>query len=169
MKLIWYPSVSLDGLIADSTGRSDFVTEADERQFAKLVHSAGALVVGRRTFAQYHQPRNPFPKVTTYVLTTDIHLRSDDPAVVYVTGGPMEVMRRLHADSRLITVLSGGGQTSGLFAAKGLIDEAWISINPLVMGAGTPMLGDYRGTLRLDWREGFMLPGGIVHNRYEVR
>jgi dihydrofolate reductase len=166
MKILWYPAVSLDGYIADTRGSSDFVT-ADTIQFGKLVNSTGAIVVGRRTYDQYHRP-NPFPKARTYVLTNDDKLHSDDPAVVYVTGGPMEIMRRLHQDGRTVAVLSGGGATSGAFAAKGLIDEAWISVYPLILGGGTHLLGDYQGTLRLNQRESFMLPGGIIHNRYQV-
>jgi dihydrofolate reductase len=167
MKLIWYPAVSLDGYITDHTGSSDFVAPEDTRQFAKLVNSSGAIIVGRRTFDQYHRP-NPFPRARTYVLTQDPRLASDDPAVVYIAGGPLEVMRRLHQDGYVTAVLSGGGETNGLFASKGLIDEAWVSLYPQVHGAGVPLLGNYRGTLRLTLKEGFMLPGGIVHNRYDV-
>jgi dihydrofolate reductase len=167
MKILWYPAVSLDGYVADTTGSSDFVTPEDTIQFGKLVNATGAIIVGRRTYDQYHRP-NPFPKARTYVLTANDKLRSDDPAIVYVTGGPMEIMRRLHQDGRTVAVLSGGGATSGAFAAKGLIDEAWISVYPLVLGGGTRLLGGYQGAMRFGLREGFMLPGGIIHNRYEV-
>jgi dihydrofolate reductase len=167
MKIIWYPAVSLDGFITDARGSSDFVTAEDTRQFGKLVNSTGAIIVGRRTFDQYHRP-NPFPKARTYVVTANDKLASDDPAVVYITGGPMEVMRRLHQDGRTVAILSGGGQTNGLFASKGLIDEAWISVYPLLLGHGVSVLGQYQGAMRLILREGFMLPGGIIHNRYEV-
>jgi dihydrofolate reductase len=168
MKIIWYPAVSLDGYVADARGRSDFVSAEDEREFSKLVNATGAIIVGRRTYDQYHRPQNPFPKARTYVLTQSTDASSDDPAVVYVSGGPLEMMRRLHSDGRTVAVLSGGGTTSGLFAGKGLIDEAWISLYPLILGAGTRVLGEYQGTMRFMFKEGFMLPGGIVHNRYDV-
>ncbi len=168
MKLIWYPAVSIDGFIADSAGSSDFITPEDERQFAKLVNTAGALVVGHTTYQQYHQPTNPFPKVRTYVLTTNPGLTSDNPAVVYLSGGPMEVMRRLHADGYIQAVLSGGGQINSLFAAGGFIDEAWVSLYPLTLGAGTSLFGDHPVQLRLSLRDSLRLPGGIIHSRYEV-
>lgn len=167
MKLIWYPAVSLDGYIADVQGDSSFVSAADDKQFSKLINSTGALVVGRRTYDQYHHP-NPYPKAHTYVVTQNTQLVSDDPAVTYVTGGPMEVMRRLHDDRFTVAVLSGGGLTSGLFAQANLIDEAWISIYPLMLGEGTRLLGDHRGRMKLKLKEGYALPGGIIHNRYEV-
>lgn len=167
MRLIWYPAVSLDGFITDSAGASTWVTPEDERQFAKLIHSAGALVVGRRTFDQYHRP-NPFPKIRTYVLTSNSSLASDDPAVVYVTGGPMEVMRRLHQDGYQMAVLSGGGRTNGAFASKGLIDEAWVSLYPFTLGAGTPLLGDYQINLRFELQSAHMMPSGVVHSRYKI-
>lgn len=168
MKVIWYPAVTLDGYIADPKGNSSFVNDTDEAQFGRLVNSTGAIIVGRRTYDQYHRRANPFPKARTYVVTKDDKLASDDPMIVYVAGGPMEVMRRLHQDGRTVAVLSGGGQVNGLFASKGLIDEAWISIYPLILGEGIPLLGEYKGTLRLTMKAGYALPGGVVHNRYDV-
>lgn len=168
MRIIWYPAVSLDGYITDAKGSSDFVTPEDTRQFAKLVGQAGALIVGRRTFDQYHQPKNPFPKAKTYVVTQNHRLTSEDPAIIYVSGGPLELMRRLHQDGHAYAVLSGGGQINGLFAAANLIDEAWVSVYPLIHGAGVPLLGGYHGPLKLSLREGFMMPSGVVHSRYDV-
>lgn len=168
MRLIWYPAVSLDGLITDAQGSSDFVTADDTKQFGRLVNQAGAIIVGRRTFDQYHQPDNPFPKAKTYVLTQNPRLASSDPAVNYICGSPLELMRRLHTDGHAVAVLSGGGQINGLFARANLIDEAWVSLYPLILGAGTPLLGGYQGSLRLTLRDGFRLPGGVVHNRYDV-
>ncbi|MDB5178794.1 MAG: dihydrofolate reductase [Patescibacteria group bacterium] len=168
MKLIWYPAVSLDGYIADARGSSDFVTPEDDRQFTKLAVSAGAVVVGRRTFDQYRGQNYPIPGTTTYILTRNRDILSYDPAIVYVTGGPMELMRRLHDDGHATAVLSGGGQINGLFAEANFIDEAWISVYPIILGAGTPLLGSYKGSLRLAFRAGYAFPGGVVHNRYEV-
>jgi len=168
MKIIWYPAVTLDGYIADPRGRADFVTAEDDRQWGELVQAAGAVIVGRRTFDQYRGVVYPLAGATTYVATRDTKLMSADPAVVYVTGGPLEVMRRLHAGGHAIAVLAGGGQAAGLFAQANLIDEAWISLYPRLLGAGVRLLGDYRGELRLTFKEGYAMPGGVVHNRYDV-
>lgn len=168
MRLIWYPAVTLDGFIATAEGNSDWVIPDDDRLFTQLVQSAGAIVMGRRTFDQYHSHGNPFPKAKTYVLTNNHHLASNDPAVAFVTGGPLEVMRRLHADGYQQAVLSGGGDTNGLFARAGLIEEAWISVYPLTLGAGIPLFGGYPTALRLTLIETRELPGGVTHHRYEV-
>jgi dihydrofolate reductase len=168
MKIIWYPAVSLDGYIADAKGNSDWVTAEDDQMWGQLVQSARAVIVGRRTFNQYYGQVYPIPGATTYVMTTDSGLRSEDPAVVYVVGGAMAVMRRLSEDGHRWAVLSGGGESSGLFAAANLIDEAWISTYPIVLGSGTRLLGKYEGPMRLIFREGYSLPGGVNHSRYDI-
>ncbi len=169
MKIIWYPAVTLDGFIATTDGNSDWVSPEDDRRFGKLIAKSGALIVGRHTFDQYRGHGNPFPQAKTYVLTGNAHLRSDDPAIVYVTGGPLDLMRHLDADGYQQAVLSGGGETNGSFARAGLIDEAWISVYPLTLGTGIPLLGPRPSQLRMNLIETHSLPGGVMHHRYEVQ
>lgn len=168
MKVIWYPAVTLDGFIATPDGNSDWVIPEDDRLFSQLVQESGAIIMGRRTYQQYHSHGNPFPKAITYVLTTKSDHASSDPAVIFVTGGPLELMRRLHLDGHEQVVLSGGGETNGHFARAGVIDEAWISVYPLTLGAGIPLFGSQPTALRLSLQETRTLPGGVIHNRYLV-
>jgi dihydrofolate reductase len=168
MKIIWYPAVSLDGYISDALGGSDWVTSSDAGMFDDLVAKSKAVIVGRKTFDQSKGALYPVHGATTYVVTKNSNLLSDDPGVVYVTGGALEVMRSLTADGRIQAVLCGGGEMNGMFAAANLIDEAWMSVYPLILGAGTKLLGDYSGALKLTFRSGYALPEGVVHNRYEV-
>lgn len=168
MKLIWYPAATLDGFIATPDGRADWISPHDDRQFAGLVKESGAIVVGRRTFAQYHAHGNPFPHAKTYVYTRDMRLTSDDPAIIYVSGSPLELMRRLHLEGHIQAVLPGGGDTAGLFARANLIDEAWISVYPLMIGTGIPLLGNFPSSLRLEHQSSHAMPGGITHHRYQV-
>ncbi|MBW4061622.1 dihydrofolate reductase family protein [Candidatus Saccharibacteria bacterium] len=168
MKIIWYPAVSLDGYIADDQGQSDWVTSDDAGMFDDLVQQSKAVIVGRKTFDQFKGELYPVTGATTYVITNNTKRASDDPAVVYVAGGALEVMRSLSADGRTQAVLSGGGEINGLFAAANLIDEAWVSVYPLILGSGTKLMGSYAGRLRLSFRQGYALPHGVVHNRYDV-
>ena len=168
MKIIWYPAVSLDGFIAGPGGNSDWVTDDDAGLFDELVSSSRAVIVGRTTFDQYRGQLFPARGAKTYVVTADDRLVSDDPSFEYVTGGALEVMRSLGHDNQTQAVLAGGGQVNGLFAAANLIDEAWISVYPLILGAGTRLLGNYEGRLKLTLQQGYALPGGVVHNRYDV-
>jgi dihydrofolate reductase len=167
MKIIWYPAATLDGYIADTRGRSDWVSAQDNQAFASLARDSGAVIVGRRTFDQY-QGQNLVPGAHTYVLTHNPALGSDDPDVTYIVGGALEAMRRLHAAGHAQAVLAGGGDTSGSFAKANLIDEAWISFYPLILGAGTKLLGSHQGSMRLTPRESLAMAGGVNHHRYEV-
>ena len=168
MKIIWYPATSLDGFIADDAGKADWVTDDDAGAFDELVKTSGAVIVGRRIFDQYYGQLYPAAHAKTYVLTLDPKRVSADQRVEYIHGGPLEVMRALDSDGRTQAVLSGGGEVNGLFAAANLIDEAWMSVYPLILGTGTRLLGSYHGRLKLTLQQGYALPGGVVHNRYVV-
>jgi dihydrofolate reductase len=167
MKLICCAAASLDGFIADAAGSSSFVSPADVKQFKDLVAATGTLIVGRRAFEQWHQ-QNPLPQVHTYVLTKDASLSGDNEAIRFVAGGVLEVMRQLQEDGRAHAVLWGGGQVNGAFAAKDLIDEARISLYPLILGQGVPLMGGYQGQLRLQLQKAYTLPDGVVRGHYAV-
>ena len=81
-------------------------------------------------------------------------------------GGDFEEMIASAGDRKLWVV--GGGGVASQFAEAGLLDEVWVTVVPVVLGAGKPLF-DRRlrgGPMRLTG----VLPrsSGMVELRYEL-
>jgi dihydrofolate reductase len=168
MKIIWYPAITLDGFIATETGDSDWISEADDRMFEAEAKQAGCVVVGKTTFDQYKGSIYPIPNTTTYVVTNRANDLPQTQNIKYVGPDAEVICERIAKDGFASALLSGGGETNGLFAKAGKIDEAIISIYPVVLGSGIKMFGSYTPKLSLKLVSSQGIGEGVVQNRYNT-
>jgi dihydrofolate reductase len=156
MATIYYTASTLDGVIADPDATLSWLLSRDVDADGPMGYSAfaagvGALAMGSTTYRwvlehdvdddgrsrwQYEQPCWVFSH-------RDLSsLRASHDGDVRVVQGPVEPV---HADmvaaagGRNVWVV-GGGDLAGQFAAAGLLDEIWVSIAPVTLGAGAPLL-----------------------------
>lgn len=151
MKTVYMTATSLDGFIADEHDSLDWLFAADaggaEEPTNDFISEAGAIVCGAGTYEwllQY-EGHKPWPhKAPSWVLT-----HRDLPKVEgdlrFVAADTDEELRAVHeemaqaAGSRDIWVVGGGGVAADL-ARLGLLDEVDVSIAPVTLGAGAPLL-----------------------------
>lgn len=168
----YYTATSLDGFIADSDGSLDWLftrnSEADgPSNYREFIRDVGAMAMGSTTYewilaheAADDAPSEEVPddaqsewtwppRVPCWVFThrdlpapdAPIQLTSADIAAVH------EDMVAAARDRNVWIV--GGGDLAGQFAEAGLLDEVIVSIAPVTLGAGAPLL-PRRLELRLD-------------------
>lgn len=65
-------------------------------------------------------------------------------------------------------MICGGGETNGLFASEGLIDEVYLDIEPVILSEGTKLFGDYKIKMNLDLLESSKIGSQIVQLHYKV-
>lgn len=169
MNIIWYPATSLDGYIATIDGNSDWVTPEDEDLFNKEVEKAGCVIVGRTTYEQYKGTIYPIANTKTYIVTSDPTKYESNEKVIFVAPNASKICERIERDGFTTVVLSGGGETSGLFAKAHKINEAIISIYPKFIGEGIKMLGSFSGLLNMELVSTKNLSGGVIQNRYKIK
>ena len=162
-KVILYNAVSVDSFIATLDGDSNWAEDA--AQFTELAQSCGCIVVGRKTFEQYQGDVYPVDGVKHIILTHVAKAGADN--VVYVTSVD-EALEQARAWNIERLMLVGGSKTNEAFAAAGKIDEIIVSIHPLLLGAGMPILGDYGEPLRLRLMSTQLIADSLVQNHYEV-
>lgn len=99
MKIIFYPSISLDGFIANSSGDSNWVTDEDEQLFVQEVQKAGCVIVGNKTFDQYKGAIYPISGATTFVCTRQAKRLEEttDSDVQYINGDIKEIVEHIQA------------------------------------------------------------------------
>ena len=151
----YYTATTLDGFIADPDNSLDwlFTRARDEDgpgNYADFISEVGALAMGSTTYEwildhefkdkdkaewkwPYEIPSWVFThRELTVVPGADIEFVSGDVAPVH---GRMAAA----ADGKNVWVV-GGGDLAGQFAEAGLLDEVIVTIAPVTLGAGAPLL-----------------------------
>ena len=146
--------------------------------------SYGAVVMGRLMFSggegPWEEDSNAHgwwgeePPFHTPVFVLTHHAR--EPLVkqgttfTFVTDGIDSAIKQARAAAGGKDVsIGGGGSVIGQALAAGLLDELNLHVAPVLLGAGTPLFGDYAGPQAdLECTRVIQSPG-VTHLRYRVK
>jgi len=153
----YYTAATLDGFIADPDNSLEWLfkrkrDEGGALDYEDFIAEVGALAMGATTYEwiidhesakwPYDEPSWVFShRELTPVPDARIELVSGDVAPVH------EAMLRAAGGKNVWIV--GGGDLAGQFADAALLDEVLVTIAPVTLGAGAPLL-PRRIELRLD-------------------
>jgi dihydrofolate reductase len=155
-KTQYYTATSIDGFIADPGNSLDWLFEAGspagkEDHFAAFFAGVGAMAMGAVTYEWVleHERLLEDPGLwQQYYGDTPcwVFTHRQLPAVpganlVFAQGDVRAVHERMRsaAGGRNIWLV-GGGDLAGQFADQGLLDEIWLGVAPVTLGAGAPLL-----------------------------
>lgn len=139
MKVIGMAAITIDGKIARSD--SEFVSwtsKEDKKLFFETTKQAGVIVVGRKTFETFPAP---LPGRLHIVLTknpTDYQSVSD--SVEYTAESPLTIIENLKNRGYKEVIIAGGAHIYTQFLASGVVNELWVSIEPILFGTGINLL-----------------------------
>jgi dihydrofolate reductase len=151
----YYTATTLDGFIADERNSLDwlFTRHQEEHGFLDyrdFIAGVGALAMGSTTYEWLleHElgDREPADWKWPYELPSWVFTHRRLPVVpgapVEFTSRPVEEVHAamLAAAAGKDVWLVGGGDLVGQFADRGLLDEVLVSIAPVVIGGGAPLL-----------------------------
>jgi dihydrofolate reductase len=160
----YYTATTLDGFIADPDNSLEwlFTREREEDgplNYGTFIAEVGALAMGSTTYewildhelagkepAEWRWPYD----IPCWVFTHRRLPVVPDARIEFVSGDVAPVHERMlrAAGDRNVWIV-GGGDLAGQFADAGLLDEVIVSIAPVTLGAGAPLL-PRRIELRLD-------------------
>ena len=151
-RVIYYVASSLDGFIADADDSLDWLlsqelTPGGGNDYTAFIADIGAIAMGSTTYEWVLAHGEWSYDMPAWVLTTREFGRpertaSGAPADVRFARGPVgdvHAAMLAAADGGDLWVV-GGGDLAGQFADAGLLDEIHISIAPVTLGAGRPLL-----------------------------
>jgi dihydrofolate reductase len=132
---------SLDGYIAGPDGQADWILMDPELDFAAMFRQFDTLLIGRRTFAAMAAAgqAGAMPGIKTVVFSRTL-AQADYPAVTIVSENAGEAVAKLRREPGKDIALFGGG---GLFRSlldAGQVDTVELSLIPVLLGAGIPIL-----------------------------
>lgn len=175
----YYTATTLDGFIADENHSLDWLFTRDQEpdglnNYTEFIAEVGALAMGATTyewvFDHEFRDKDPAGWKWPYEIPCWVFTHRNLPVVpgadVRFTSAPVpDVHRELveAAGGRDVWIV-GGGDLAGQFADAGLLDEVLVTVAPVTLGGGAPLL-PRRLELRL---EEAARNGDFVAARYAV-
>ncbi|WP_159843280.1 dihydrofolate reductase family protein [Nocardia sp. CY41] len=148
----YYTATSLDGYLADTENSLTWLFEVEgaddaEAGIAGFLAQVGAMCMGATTYAWMVANEPPENWHKNYGdLPCWVFTHRELPAIPganlrFVSGAVEAVHREMAeaAGARNIWVV-GGGDLAGQFADAGLLDDIMVSVVPVTLGAGAPLL-----------------------------
>jgi dihydrofolate reductase len=173
-KIIVNIATSADGYVARPDGNLDWLTSRpapkDFYGIPKFLHSIDAKILGRKTF-------DLSMKLGAHFSTDNLHYvfsRKAPPAsapagVQFVTESVRAFAERLRKQAGKNIWLMGGGEIIASFLDEGAIDEFIISVVPIFIGEGIPLIAPRHCEIPLRLLSVRRFRDGVVQLHYKVQ
>ncbi len=164
MKVILVAALTADGYIGRGAHETaDWTSKQDKGTFVRLTREAGIMVMGANTFATIGRA---LPGRRTIVYTHHPE-RLKVPGVETTTETPAELVTRLSAQGASGLAVCGGTQIYTQFMQAGLVDELYLTTEPVIMGQGITLLRTSLDT-QIELLETTVRRGRSVVNHYRI-
>ena len=142
----YFTAMSLDGFLADEQHSLAWllkqnIDESGPGNTTAFLTEVGAQVMGSSTYEWVlAHDRDWLPEIPTFVFTHRT-LEAVTDRISFLAGSPSDHRVSLEhaAGGRDVWVMGGGGLAAE-FAAAGMLDDVDVSIAPVTLGAGKPLL-----------------------------
>lgn len=153
MKTQYYTATSIDGYIADDEHSLSWLfqfgqIESMKDSYPQFIKQVGAAAMGSKTYEWVveqadmleHPEKWPY-EIPTWVFSSRKLPTVDGANIKFVNGDvePIYLDMAKVAEGKNIWLI-GGGDLVGQFHEKGLLDELILSVAPVMLGSGAPLL-----------------------------
>ena len=132
MKLILIMVMSLNGIVAfdENTDIRKYSSDEDHSFFLQRASQCDAAVMGRFSY------NSEIPCKRKYLLSHHIKQEEIEDNSIIISGSADEVYKKLKIDGNHEVALLGGPRTNSAFLSAGLVDEIYLTIEPVILGEG---------------------------------
>ena len=151
-RVIYGGAMSLDGYIAGPNGEYDWIVMDPDIDFAAMMAQFDTFLIGRKTFeamARMGNDTRSTPGIENIVCSRT--LKPSEHPHVTVSADAERVVAELREKPGKDIALFGGGELFRSLLAAGLVDRVEVSLIPVLLGGGIPLLPSpaSRATLKL--------------------
>ena len=153
MKTQYYTATSIDGYLADEDNSLDWLFQFGdvpgmEDLYTQFIEEVGAVAMGSTTYEWLieHENLTEEPEKWPYDVPAWVFSSRDLPTIdgadihiVQGDVGPVHGEMVEAADGKNVWLV-GGGDLVGQFHDQGLVDELILSVAPVTLGSGAPLL-----------------------------
>jgi dihydrofolate reductase len=167
MRVLLVAAMTIDGKIARGIHEViDWSSPEDKSMFMRVSRESGVLIMGRNT---YETLERPLPGRLHIVLTRGSSSRPISKQVEFTSAPPADILADLERRGYQTVILAGGAEANRTFVDAGLVDELWLTLEPLAFGNGVSLLGETPLSLRLRLIQSEHLNESSLQLRYEVQ
>lgn len=140
MKVFLIAALTADGFIGrDASHLSNWTSPEDKKRFISLTKAAGVMIMGARTFATIGRA---LPGRRTIVYTSHPDTITAE-GVETTNEPPSALLARLKKEGVQGIAICGGASIYSLFMQANVVDELYLTIEPIVFGKGVPLFGTH--------------------------
>ena len=172
-KIIVHIATSADGYIARPDDGMEWLTDRPAPKgfygLPEFERSIDTKILGRKTFDWSTKLGASFGgKIQNFVFTKQSPPASVPPGVQFVTEPIPAFAKRLRETKGKHVWLMGGGGIIASFLDADAIDEFVVSIVPVFIGEGIPLISPRHRNVPLSLRSVTPFPDGVVQIHYDV-
>jgi dihydrofolate reductase len=172
-KIIVNIATSADGYVARRDGSLEWLTKRPSPKgfygLPEFERSTDAKILGRKTFDRAVQMGARFSAdAVRYVFSRQPAPASVPPGVQFVTESISGFATRLLAQPGKNVWMMGGGEIIGSFLDEGAIDEFIITVVPIFIGDGIPLIPPRHRDVALGLLGVQQFTDGVVQLHYDV-
>ena len=163
-------AMSLDGFIAGPNGEADWIVIDPDYNFAELWAQFDTALMGRITYqaAIARLGKSAFQNMKTFVASRTLD-PADHPNATILKELNRESLQAIRAQSKKDIWLFGGGNLFAQLLAMNEVDTVEVTIIPVLLGAGVPLLPNTTQRTKLHLSEHKIYRSGTVHLVYKVQ
>ena len=152
-KVVFGGAMSLDGYIAGPHGEYDWIVMDPDLDFAAMMSRFDTFLIGRKTYQAMQRMGDaapPSPGIRNIVFSRTLH---PEHCPYTVSTDAERTVAELRTQAGKDIALFGGGELFRSLLAAGLVDELAVSVVPILLGGGVPLLPTPAARCRLALRK----------------
>lgn len=153
-KVIYGGAMSLDGYIAGPNGEYDWIVMDPDIDFGEMTAQFDTFLIGRKTFEAMGRMGNgtrSTPGIQHIVFSRTLNPNAYPH--VTISADAERVVAELREKPGKDIALFGGGELFRSLLAAGLVDRVGVSLIPVLLGGGIPLLPSPAGRATLKLRK----------------
>lgn len=167
-KIILGLAVSLDGFIEGPNGEYDWCFTDQDYGLSDFFKRVDAVFMGRKSYELTMTMEAPpgMPRMQEYIFSNTMKEVKKD--AVLISGDIQKQVEAIkNSEGKDIWLFGGASLTSSLMNL-GLVDEIWLSVHPILLGAGKPLFTNIEKRIVLKLINSKTYSTGLVSLVYAV-